>query len=86
MGDVALFKTKDCSQPKRVRTAYRGGKKPRKLKMQNPSEKNIIKNVRNIFKLQKENKTIKDIIIRDIKILFEKQEEDYYKPVRVGNF
>ena len=32
--------------------------------MQNPSEENIIKNVRNIFKLQKENKTIKDIIIR----------------------
>ena len=33
----------------------------------------------------KENKTIKDRRIRDIKNLFE-QEEDHHKPVRVGNF
>ena len=32
------------------------------------------------------NRLIKDIIIRDIRKLFEQQEEDYYKPKRVINF
>ena len=40
---------------------------------------------RNLFKLKKENETIKDRIIRYIRIAFE-QEDDYYKPIRVGNF
>ena len=31
-------------------------------------------------------KTIKDIILRGIKNLFEHEEENYYKPVRVNNF
>ena len=31
------------------------------------------------------NRLIKDRIIRDIRIVFE-QEEDYYKPKRVSNF
>ena len=58
----------------------------------------IIKDIRNIFRRRKEidnstikditkkkeNETIKDRIIRDIKSLFE-QENDYYKPIRVGN-
>ena len=35
--------------------------------------------------MKKENKTIKGRIIRDNTNLFE-QKEDYYKPVRVGNF
>ena len=39
-----------------------------------------------IFRLEKESKAIKDRIIRDIKNLFEYEEENYYKPVRVGNF
>ena len=39
------------------------------------SEVNIIKNIRNLFKLKKENNTIKDRIIRDIRTLFEQQEE-----------
>ena len=49
---------------------------------------NIIKDVRNFFRLKKENEAIKDKIIRDIRNLFqlEKKEEDYYKPVRVGTF
>ena len=34
--------------------------------------------------LKKENEAIKDRIIRDIKTLF--RQEDYYKPVRAGNF
>ena len=45
----------------------------------------MIKDVRNIFRLKKENKPIKDRIIRDIRNLFEHEEEDQYKSVRVGN-
>ena len=36
------------------------------------SEENIIKSIRNIFKLKKENEAIKDRIIRDIRTLFKK--------------
>ena len=65
---------------------YGGGKKLSKLRIQKQSEDNIIKNIRLFFfKLKKENKGMKDYIIRDNKTLFE-QKEDYYKPVRVGNF
>ena len=47
----------------------------------------VIKDIRNIFKLEKETKAIKDRILRDINILFEhKEEENYYKPVRVIHF
>ena len=38
------------------------------------------------FQTKKENKAVKDIIIRDIRNLFEHEEENYYKPVRVNNF
>ena len=59
-------------------------------------EDNIIKDTKNLFRLRKqidkrnlrlikENETIKDKIIRDIKIPLEK-EDDYYKPMKVGNF
>ena len=51
-----LFKTKDYSKPECVDTVYGGGKKQ--------SEENIIKSIRNIFKLKKENEAIKDRIIR----------------------
>ena len=44
---------------------------------------NKIRNVRNLLILKKKKK-IKDRIIRDTRNLFE-HEEDYYKPVRVGN-
>ena len=37
--------------------------------------------MRNLFKLEKENKAIKDKIIRDIRTLF--KEDDYYKPIRI---
>ena len=46
----------------------------------------MIKNIINIFKLRKENTTLKDRMIRDINTLLEQQEEYYYKLVRVGNF
>ena len=38
---------------------YRGGKKQ--------SQENLIKSIRNLFKPKKENETIKDVIIRDLK-------------------
>ena len=43
------------------------------------------KGIRNLFSLWKENKPIKDEIIRDIRNPFEHEEKDYYKPVR-GKF
>ena len=50
-------------------------------------QENVTKNIRNLFKLKKENQVIKDRIIRYIRNLFEHEEEkDCCKPVRVGNF
>ena len=45
-----------------------------------PEEENIIKDIRNLFRLKKETKAIKDRILWDIKNLFEheKEEENYY--------
>ena len=55
-------------------------------KIQKESQDKIIKNIRNLIKLEKENEATKDRIIRDFKTLFEQQEEgDCYKPVRVVN-
>ena len=50
-------------------------------------EENIIKDIRNLVRLEKETKAIKDKILRDINILFEhgNKEENYYKPARVGD-
>ena len=44
--------------------------------------------MRNIFKIKKEYDAIKYKIIRDIGKLFESEneEDDYFIPVRVGNF
>ena len=50
---MSLFKTKDYIEAKLVKTVYGGGKKPSKLKIQKQSEDNIIKNIRNLFKLKK---------------------------------
>ena len=49
------------------------------------SEENIIKIIRNIFKLKIEIVAIKERIIGDVRTLL-KQENVYYKPIRVGNF
>ena len=43
------------------------------------------KSIRSLFKLKKKNETIKDRLIRDIRTLF-RQEDHYYKPIRVTNF
>ena len=64
---------------------YGSGNRPSKSKIQKQSEDNIIKSIRNLFKLKRDNEAIKDRIIQDIKILFE-QEDDYYKPIRTDNF
>ena len=47
-----------------------------------------IKDIRNSFRLKKYVKGIKDIVLRNIKNLFEceKEEENYYKQFRVNNF
>ena len=47
-----------------------------------------IKYIRNLFRLEKKTKAIKDRIVRDIKNLFEheEEEENYYKPARASNF
>ena len=49
-------------------------------------EENVIKDIRNLFKLKKENEATKDRVIKDIRNLFEHEEEDYYQPVRARNF
>ena len=58
----------------------------RKLKKKTKKKKHdaTIEGITNIFRLKKENKAIKCRILRSIRNLFE--HEDYYKPVRVGNF
>ena len=70
---VSLFKT---NTPKQA--VYGRGKK------QKQSEENIVNSIRYLFILKKIKKS-KDRIIRDIKTLFE-QEDDCYKPERVSNF
>ena len=49
----------------------------------------MIRDIRNLFRLEKENKAIKYKIYRGIRNIFEykeEEDEDYYKPVEVGNF
>ena len=50
-----------------------------------PEEEKIIKDIRNLFRIEKEIKAIKYRILRDIKNIFEHEEENHYKPVRVNN-
>ena len=46
-----------------------------------------IKDIRNLFRLEKENKAVKDVILRDIQNIFDNdKEENYYKPVGVNIF
>ena len=53
---MSLFKIDDYGKPKYVKTAYGNETKPNKLKIKKQSEEyNLIKNIRNLFKLKKEN-------------------------------
>ena len=46
-----------------------------------------IKDIRNLFRLEKENKAVKDVILRDIQNIFDNdKKENYYKPVGVNIF
>ena len=58
--------------------------------MENPSseEEKIIKDITNLFRLEKDVKGIKDIVLRNIKNIFEyeREEENYYETVNVNNF
>ena len=49
------------------------------------TENKIIKDVRNLFRLKK-NEATKHKIINDIRNLFEHEEEDYYKPIQIEIF
>ena len=52
----------------------------------NQTNDTTIKGIQNLFRLQKENKAIKDRITRDIRNVFEDEEKYYFKPVIIGNF
>ena len=56
------------------------------MKNRRPEEENMIKDIRNLIRLEKENEAIKDRILRNIKNLFEHEEKNYHKPVRANNF
>ena len=45
-----------------------------------------IKDIKNLFRLEKEIKAIKDRILRHINNFFKHEEESYCKPVRVNSF
>ena len=53
-----------------------------------PEEEKLIKDIRNLFRQEKEIKAIKNRILTDIKNHFEheKEEENCYKSVRVSSF
>ena len=57
----------------------------KKIKEKQQKSKTI-KSIRNHFRLEKENKAIKDIIFSEIRNLFGQKKEDYHKPARVENF
>ena len=52
----------------------------------NIAEENIIKDSRSLFQLKaKKDNVIKDKTIRNIRLVFESVEEDYYKTIWIGN-
>ena len=58
------------------------------MKIPRPEEEKIIKDIGNLSRLKKEIKGIKDIVLRNIKNLFEygKEEKTYCKPIRVNSW
>ena len=57
------------------------------MEVKRNNQKKAIQSIRNLFKIKNENKAIQCRIIRDIRTLFEQQEEiDFYKRIRAGNF
>ena len=63
----SLFKTnitKEHSKTTSVNNVYRGGNKLRKPKLKKQSKDSIIRKVRNLFTLGKENKKIKGLPLK----------------------
>ena len=56
------------------------------LRLKKEQNYTAIKDIRNIIRQKKETRVTKDSILWDIKNLFEHEEENYYKPVRVNRF
>ena len=52
------------------------------MKNVSPEEESIIRNIRNLFRLENIRKGVEDKILGEIKNLF----EEYHKPVRFNNF
>ena len=56
------------------------------MEVKRNNQKKAIQSIRNLFKIKNENKAIQYRIIRDIRTLFEQQEEnDFYKRIRAGS-
>ena len=70
MSFLKTNKTKDESKLTPVNNFCNGRKTLTKLKIRKQSEDNMIKNVRNLFKLKNENEEIKNRVIGDIGNLF----------------
>ena len=54
----------------------------------NIAEDNIIKDIRYLYKTKKKKSNDNDIEykgLRDIRFLYEPDEQDYYEPIRIGN-
>ena len=55
------------------------------MKVKRNNQKKTTTSIRNLFKIKNENKAIQYRTIRDIRTLFEQQEEnDFYKRIRAG--
>ena len=75
---MSLFKinaTKSYTKLTRISNVYGGGNKLRKPKMKKQSVDSIVKAVRILFRLKKENKAIQDRIIRDIRNFLSKEKK-----------
>ena len=57
------------------------------FKLKKEQNYTAIKDIGNLFRQEKETKAIKDRVLRDIKHIFEhEEEENYYKPVKMNNY
>ena len=57
------------------------------MEVERNNQKKAIQSIRNLLQVKNENKVIQYRIIRDIRTLFEQEEEnDFYKRIRAGSF
>ena len=54
--------------------------------MKKEIESNAVKDIKELFRLKKISKAIKEKIFRDIKNILGHEEEEYFKAVRIGDF